>query len=325
MTLFSLFAGGVVLACLCIKIFSPKKVEGYKNRIFYRTLYTVRGFDLIQLVWLLFGKIGAGIITRTIGLGYALSHPATVRAIRSNIALLDPKQATFAAGCRLLMNQAECFSLYGLLLQKEPAAVMEQLGAREGFEHLQNAHLAGKGCLLVTGHLGFFELGGLVMTELGFPMTALTLPEPSTELTQWRANFRAHWGVKTIVIGEDAFSVVEIVRALHAGAFVALLVDRPFDHNTTLVQLPHGQILFSTAPALISLLAQCPIIPVGVSKQRDGKHRISARPAIEPSWLPAGRAETLSHYTREIASGLIPLFAETPEQWYHFSELKYTP
>ena len=131
MTLFSLFAGSVVLACLCIKIFSPKKVEGYKNRIFYRTLYTVRGFDLIQLVWRLFGKIGAGIITRTIGLGYALSHPATVRAIRSNIALLDPKQATFAAGCRLLMNQAECFSLYGLLLQKKPAAVMEQLGARE--------------------------------------------------------------------------------------------------------------------------------------------------------------------------------------------------
>ena len=71
MTLFSLLAGGVVLACLCIKIFSPKKVEGYKNRIFYRTLYTVRGFDLIQLVWRLFGKIGAGIITRTIGLGYA--------------------------------------------------------------------------------------------------------------------------------------------------------------------------------------------------------------------------------------------------------------
>lgn len=99
-------------------------------------------------------------------------------------------------------------------------------------------------------------------------------------------------------IGEDAFSVVKIVRALHAGAFVARLVDRPFDHNTILVQLPHGQILFSTAPALISLLAQCPIISVGVSKQRDGKHRISARLAIEPSWLPAGRAETLAHYTK---------------------------
>jgi hypothetical protein len=43
---------------------------------------------------------------------------------------------------------------------------------------------------------------------------------------------------------------------------------------------------------------------------------------IEPHWLPEGRAETLAHYTRQIASALIPLFARAPEQWYHFSPLR---
>jgi lauroyl/myristoyl acyltransferase len=128
--------------------------------------------------------------------------------------------------------------------------------------------------------------------------------------------------VKTIVVGSNQFSVVEIVRALTEGAFVASLIDRPYDGTGAEVQLPHGKILFSTAPVLISLLAKCPIIPVGVTRQRDGRYRIEAHEAIHPHWLPDGRKETLEYYTREIAAALIPMFANNPEQWLHFSELE---
>jgi lauroyl/myristoyl acyltransferase len=257
-----------------------------------------------------------------IALGYALTHSTTVRAIQANMALLDPSKVSFGAACRLLINQSESFAFYGLLASRKPSEVMDLVGDKEGFDHLQKAHEAGKGCLLVTGHLGFFELGGLVMRQLGFPMTALTLPEPSTELTKWRADFRGRWGVKTIVVGNDNFSVIQIVRALNDGAFVASLIDRPYDGTGTEVQLPHGKILFSTAPVLIALLANCPIIPVGVTRQRDGRYRIEAHAAIHPHWLPQGRKETLEHYTQEIAASLVPMFTKEPEQWYHFSELE---
>lgn len=312
--------GGAVL--LLIGIFIASRAGDYRERSFYRTLYTAEIFNLILLGWRLLGKPGSFVITRVIGLGYAFTHPATIRAVRANIALLDPRRATFVMACRLFINQAECFSAYGLLALKEPRAVMEMLGRKEGFDHLQQAHQAGKGCLLVTGHLGFFELGGLVMRELGFPMTALTLPEPSTELTKWRADFRARWGVKTIVVGNDEFSVVEIVRALNEGAFIAILIDRPYDGKGVPVDLPHGQILFSTAPVLIALLSNCPIIPVGIIRESDGKYQIEAHPPIQPRWLPEGKEATLGHYARKIATALIPMFARAPEQWYHFSPLE---
>jgi lauroyl/myristoyl acyltransferase len=306
-------------------LFLCRRTGDYRKRTFYRTLYTANVFELILLGWRLLGKPGSFVITRLIGLGYALTHPATIRAVRANIALLDPSRATFATACRLFINQAQCFSNYGLLAMKEPAAVMDLLGKKEGFEHLQRAHQTGKGCLLVTGHLGFFELGGLVMREMGFPITALTLPEPSTELTKWRADFRARWGVQTIVVGKDEFSVVEIVRALSQGAFVALLIDRPYDGKGIPVPLPHGEILFSTAPVLIALLAHCSIIPVGVIQQPDGKHHIEAHTPIEPQWLTEGREATLEHYTRQIAASLIPLFNRAPDQWYQFSPLACEP
>jgi KDO2-lipid IV(A) lauroyltransferase len=302
-------------------LFLKRRKDDYRNRSFYRNLYTANIFELILFGWRVLGRTGSYIITRLIALGYAFTHPSTIRSIRANIALLDPARASFAAACRLI-NQAECFSFYGLLAMKRPEEIMELLGYKEGFDHLQQAHQSGKGCLLVTGHLGFFELGGLVMRELGFPVTALTLPEPTSELTEWRADFRGRWGVKTIVVGDDHFSVVQIVRALNEGAFVASLIDRPYDGTGTEVQLPHGKIFFSTAPVLISLLANCPIIPVGVTRQRDGRYRIEAHEAIHPCWLPEGRKETLEYYTRQIAASLVPMFTEEPEQWYHFSELE---
>lgn len=313
----------VLAGCILAGGLLFKKRKGdYKSRRFYRNLYTANIFELILFGWRVLGRPGSFVITRLIALGYAFTHPTTIRSIRANIALLDPSRATFAAACRLLINQAECFSFYGLLAMKKTKNVMEFLGEREGFDHLQKAHQAGNGCLLVTGHLGFFELGGLVIRHLGFPMTALTLPEPTSELTEWRARFRGRWGVKTIVVGSDQFSVVEIVRALNEGAFVASLIDRPYDGTGAEVQLPHGKILFSTAPVLISLLAKCPIIPVGLTRQRDGRYRIEAHEPIKPRWLPEGRKETLEYYAREIATSLVPMFMNEPEQWFHFSELQ---
>ena len=316
------FMGG---ASLLAGVAFLARTGDYRSRVFYQKFYTPNAFNLILLGWRLLGKTGSWIITRCIGLGYALTHPSTVRTVRSNMALLNPQRASNAAACRLFINQSECFSTYGRLALGKPEGVMDLIGRREGFSHLKAAHEMGKGCFLVTGHLGFFELGGLVMTQLGFPMTALTLPEPSPALTQWRSDFRARWGVKTIVVRDDSFSVLDIVRTLREGGFVASLADRPYDDNPIPVECPHGQILFSKGPVLLSLLASCPIIPVGIIRRADGKYDIEAGAAIEPRWLPEGREATLAHYTRQIASILVPMFARAPEQWYHYSPLRYEP
>jgi predicted exporter/lauroyl/myristoyl acyltransferase len=313
-----------VSACLVLlpAFFPRARHRDYRDRGFYRFFYRKRGFEWILLGWQLLGRRGAWLMSRALGLFYALTHPGTVRAVRDNLALLDAKKSGLSSACRLFMNQAENFSTYGRLSTRPTSDVVDMLGFRQGFEHLQRARDGGKGCLLVTGHLGFFELGGLVMAQLGFPMTALTLPEPSTALTEWRADFRARWGVKTIVVGNDSFSVLDIVRSLQGGVFVASLADRPYDGNSVPVDLPHGRIPFSTGPVLLALLAGCPIVPVGITRQPDGLYHIEARAYIEPRWRPEGRPATLEHYTREVAAALVPLFVAYPEQWYHFAPLR---
>ena len=293
----------------------------YRSRFFYKFSYNATGFEVMRIGWRLLGGAVVKAIARSIGLGYALTHRKTLAAVRQNLALFDPSRATFSSACRLFMNQAESLTNYGRLSTAAPSEVLNMVGDRSGFEYLQRALQRDGGCLLVTGHLGFFEFGGLLMSEMGFPITALTLPEPSTKLTQWRKDFRKKWNIDTIVIGNDSFSVLDVVRAIQDRRFVALLADRPYDHNSIPITMPHGSIPFSTGPALIALLAKCPIIPVGVLREKNGKFRIVAADYIEPRWLPEGREATLDHYTREIARSLLPLFASDPEQWFHFAPL----
>lgn len=321
---------GIVSAVLACLIFLPPLYllgmrKDYRERKFYRALYRRRSFELILFGWRVLGKSGAWLISRTLGIGYALTHPSTVRAVRGNMAMLDPHKAGFFPACRLFINQAENFSAYGRLGREEPAKVLEMLGERRGFEHLQRAKSEGNGCMLVTGHLGFFEIGGLVLAQMGFPVAALTLPEPGSGLTEWRADFRARWGVQTIVIGRESFAVLDAVRALQAGTFVASLADRPYDDNGLEIPLPHGHMKFATGPVLLALLAGCPIIPVATVCEKSGTYMLDARAYIKPSWRPGGREETLHHYTRLVAESLVPVFQEWSEQWFQFAPLGSAP
>ena len=294
----------------------------YRKSVFYRWLYTPRSFLLILKAWRVLGARGAWVISRFLALSFAVIHPQTIRAIRSNIALLDPARATFGAAFRLLVNQSECISSFGRLATVPPDELMGLIGEQHGIGHLEGIRREGRGCLLVTGHLGFFEIGGPVITSLGFPMTVLTYREPTPELTRWRADFRARWGVGTIVVGSDPFSAFEVVQAIRKGHFVAMLADRPYNAEDMLpVDLPHGRIPFSKGPALLSILTGSPVVPVGITTGPDGKFRVESKAPILPPDGSETREEAIALMTKRIAAALIPMFLKEPEQWYHFAPL----
>ena len=311
----------VIILILGGRLFLLRRQGDYKNAAFYKVLYTPVGFQLAIFGRRLFGRWISERFCEVSGLAYALTHAGTLAVIQRNMALLDPSKAGRTHAIRNCITQGYNFLEFAELWLKKKGEVQGMIGGQFGLEEFEKAQALGKGCILVTGHLGFFELGGPLLAELGFPMVTLTLPEPSESLTQWRAEFRLRWGVRTLVVGGDEFSAVEITRELRGGSFVALLADRPFNKHSVPVPLPHGEILFSTAPVMVSLLSGAPIIPVGLTLQPDGKHRVEARPMFTPKWLPEGREASLLHFTQKLAQELTPMFVRAPEQWHHFSDI----
>ncbi len=283
----------------------------------YRYLYTDRFFSFTS--WLLpkFGLPIARLVTRGVAAYYAATQKGVVTTVHNNLRLLDPGIPP-ASAKRLFRNFAICISDYIALHSMDEEKALSLCGEFVGKEHLIAAAQSG-GAILATGHFGFFEYGGVVLAKMGLPVTAATMAEPTPALSAWRAAWRARWGGDTIQVGADPFSSLIAQRALAEGRLVAMLADRPMGSHGIPVDLPGGQILFSSSPAVLSLLTGVPIIPVAVSLRPDGKYRVAALPPLRTEKVTHSlRNQEIERCTSALAAALFSEILRAPDQWYQF-------
>ena len=259
------------------------------------------------------------LITAVGGYLYAITHPGRVRVVHRNLQLLDhniPLRTARRVYAEFGKTLADYFYIGTRPMPKAIGIISKMIGE----ENLVAAHQAGKGAIIVTAHLGLFELGGLLMAQSGFPSAALTFPEPSVALTDWRAAFRKRWQVDTIEIGSDSFAFLAIANRLRSGCFVATLIDRPHPRENIPVRLPHGTANFSTGILLLAAHCGSPIIPATMVRLADGHYRAEVGPPIYIQERGT-RAQTLAHYSQQLADIFLPVLCAHPEQWYQFVPL----
>jgi KDO2-lipid IV(A) lauroyltransferase len=184
---------------------------------------------------------------------------------------------------------------------------------RRGFEFLEAARSKGKGTLLITGHLGAWELGGMALASDGFPVNVVTLAEPTSELNEWRQKFRQRFGIKTVTVGEDKFAFVEIIQALRRNELVAMLVDRPYLNSGIEVRFFDRPTLFSAAAARVWQYSQASVIPAFVLQLEPGQYGCYAYSPIEMS-----PDQTIEQNSQLIADVFQTVVREFPEQWFNF-------
>jgi KDO2-lipid IV(A) lauroyltransferase len=231
--------------------------------------------------------------------------------------------ATGFDGVRLDDATRETFRNFGRMLAdyfhfnaRPPEALLGALRDWRGIAHLKTALDAGRGALLVTGHLGAWELGGQILAAQGYPVTVVTLPEPGSALTRWRAERRRQLGIETVVVGTDSFAFLSILAALRANRCVAMLVDRPYRNGGDPVQLFGRDAEFSSAPARIAASSGTPVLPAFVVETPDARYM----PIIEPPVELAPDAPRAAN-TARIAAAFEPLIREQATQWYQFAPL----
>jgi len=187
-----------------------------------------------------------------------------------------------------------------------------------GFENLAAAREAGRGTIVVTGHLGHWELGGLVLARRALPLTIVTLEEPSTELTRWREACRRRLGIKTITVGPGhPFAFVEMIQTLRRNELVAMLVDRPYAGTGAPVRLFGHDTEFSTAPALLAQHTGAAVLPAFVLRQAGGRYVSLAEPVVPMEATKDTRAD-LAANTQRIATAFEGIIRQYPAQWFNY-------
>jgi uncharacterized protein len=187
----------------------------------------------------------------------------------------------------------------------------------KGWEIYQAAAARGKGVLLVTPHLGNWEVGGAFLPRQGLKLIVLTQPEPDPVLTEMRKTSRARRGVETLVVGEDAFAFIEIVKRLQEGATVALLMDRPAASTAVNIQLFGQPFSASIAAAELARASGCAILPACIVRKGEG-YEGELRPEIPYDRAKIGNRAARIQLTQEIMSVFQPPIRQYISQWYHF-------
>ncbi len=297
----------------------------HNERAFFRLVYTPGIFEFTSRSFRFLGRGFYGCVARAVAWVYAVTQHGVRETVRRNLELLTKAPVRSSDAMKVFTTFGATIADYVAVGNMDPEAAVEWCAESLGSENLEEARRAGRGAILATGHFGFFEFGALLLGRMGYPVTVVTLSEHTPELTKWRADFRRRWGAETIEIGPDAFSSLRVVQALNRGGFAAMLADRPMEGPRVPVDLPNGRIAFSSSPALLAWLADCPVIPVAIARRPDGRYRIVSKPCVWPRRFTGDRDACIAAASREIAASLFEEIVRTPHQWYQFVPVALDP
>lgn len=226
----------------------------------------------------------------------------------------DRKAAEKTAG-KLIRNFA--MKVADLWRYESGLPVNHLFGEWSGWEHFLKAQETKRGILLLTPHLGNWEFGGPLLTQRGVNLQVITLAEPGNGFTELRRASRARWDIDTLVIGEDPFAFVEIIRRLEAGATVALLMDRPPPHSRVTVELFGKPFDASVAAAELARASGCVLLPVYLPHTPHG-YAAHMLPMIPYDRAALRNREARQKLTQDIINVFEQPIREYLDQWYHF-------
>jgi len=190
----------------------------------------------------------------------------------------------------------------------------------EELDIIRAARNRGRGTLFITLHLGNWEHGGLLLTQLGIRLTILTQAEPDDGLTDLRIESRRRCGVETLVIGQDNFAFVEVIKQLQAGADLAISLDRPPEKGGVLIEFFSHPFAASLAAAELARASGCALIGVTIVRRPHG-YAVKVLPEFMYDRRELGQREARRELTQQIMRAFEPEIRKDIDQWYQFTPI----
>lgn len=172
----------------------------------------------------------------------------------------------------------------------------------------------GKGIIILSAHLGNWELGASALAARGYKINAVVLWIPDPKVNALYQQQREARQIRPIAMGRAAR---ESIAALRRNEIVALVADRDYTGARDTIEffgeparLPHG-------PAKLALATGAPLLPVFMVRQRDDTF---AYVIEEPIWADKNQ-DTVETVMRGVVASLERGVSRYSEQWFLFHDL----
>ena len=175
----------------------------------------------------------------------------------------------------------------------------------------------GRGFLLVTGHVGNWEMGAVTLRGHDLRPGRRRAAGARPERPGNAAAAAARLGVESIDIGSSMATAFRCGRAVERGRAVALLVDRAYPEDRVIVPFFGRPTPFLRSPALLARFCGCAILPGFFLRNPDGSYfNVWGEPlAADPTLSPDEDARADHDARRRGPRGVVRAH---PTQWFNF-------
>ncbi|MBI3324090.1 MAG: lysophospholipid acyltransferase family protein [Candidatus Omnitrophica bacterium] len=172
-----------------------------------------------------------------------------------------------------------------------------------------------QGAVILSAHVGNWELGAVALSRLGHRFAVVALPHTDPRVNAWFNVRRQAAGIEVVAPGPGATG--RCVSLLRDGVLLGVVGDREFGFGGIEVSLFGRRVRIPRGPALLSLRCGVPAIPTFVIRESFGRFRLFLEPPIRPETGPGGMKALAQQYADVIERYL----RRFPEQWLMFREL----
>ncbi|MCX5658529.1 MAG: lysophospholipid acyltransferase family protein [Planctomycetota bacterium] len=183
----------------------------------------------------------------------------------------------------------------------------------EGIEHYRSARAVGRGAILVTAHLGAFEVAVAALRE-NEPKRVHVLyhTDRLPQFQRLRSELHEKLGVVDARLERGWEAWLDLRDALGRDEVVLMQGDRIMPgHKGVAMPFCGGLMDLPTGPVRLAQLTGAPIIPVFAPRSPSGKVLITIG---EPIWV-GGSGRSPDHAQAELAAAIEACVRQYPDQW----------
>ncbi len=184
-----------------------------------------------------------------------------------------------------------------------------------GVENLESAFSGGRGVLVVTGHMGNFGLIGYRLAMEGYPFNLVfRYPEaPGAAASILGILESQHVRVISAVPRHEC--VAQCLERLRANELVCLLIDQREGDAGVDISFLGRPSRAAAGPALLALRTGAAVVPVFMTRESTGRHRLDILAALEQARKGTLRSD-VEAFTGRINRVLEERIRLHPEQWW---------
>ncbi len=208
---------------------------------------------------------------------------------------------------------ADCVEVFRHSPARTRAFISNDPGPIRIFEQMLER---GRGLILITAHLGGWELAAPYVASYFPNRGALVVARlHNSYMQELSHNFRSRMGCRIFYREETPR---KLLRHLQGGGILGMLPDMDI-HTIRGIFVPFlGRNAYTpTGPASLSVLAQCPILPLVLVRGLEGGYRLEVAEPVEPR-PQADTKEEVLRITRAWSESIERFVLRYPDQWMWF-------